>query len=345
MSQAMVLHAARDIRAEDRPDAPLAEDEVRVRFAAGGICGSDVHYYHDGASGDFELKEPLILGHEIAGTVAEIGSAVDTVSPGDPVALYPARTCGRCPACRAGRDNLCADTFFFGSASRRPHMQGGFRSMITVRQDQCYRQPPDLDPSLSAFSEPLAVCLHAVGRAGDIAGARVLVVGAGPIGQILMLAARHAGAGFVAVSDLLAEPLATASRLGADLAVDAADTDATQRLAADGIDVVFEASGAPAGAAAALALVRRGGIVVQVGNMPGGNTALPVYHVGRKEIDWRGTMRFTRAMFERSVNAITTGTIDVSPLLTHRFPLTDAAEAIELAADRRRAMKVMLVGE
>ena len=346
MTEAMVLHGVRDIRVEDLPDPPLAADEVRVRFTAGGICGSDIHYYLDGASGDFRLAEPLVLGHEIAGTVAETGADVDRVQAGDRVALYPARTCGICPACLAGRENLCPETFFFGSASRRPHMQGGFRRMIRVRQDQCYAQPPDLDPVRSAFAEPLAVCLHAVARAGEpVARGRVLVIGAGPIGQLLVLAARQAGAAFVAVSDLLAEPLAMASRLGADLTLDAADGPALDRLSADGIDVVLEASGAPAGAAAALHLVRRGGTVVQVGNLPGGDTALPAYRLGRKEIDWKGSMRFTRAAFERSVDAIVTGRIDVSPLLSHRIPLDRAGDAIELAADRRRAMKVVLVGD
>ena len=346
MSEAMVLHGVRDIRLETQPDPPLAADEVRVRFAAGGICGSDIHYYLDGASGDFRLAEPLILGHEIAGLVAETGSAVDRVAVGDPVALYPARTCGICAACQAGRENLCPETFFFGSASRRPHMQGGFRRLIRVRQDQCYPQPPNLDPALSAFAEPLAVCLHAVDRAGaTVADARVLVIGAGPIGQLLVLAARRAGAGFVAVSDLLAEPLILARRLGADLALDAADPAPLDRLSADGIDVVLEASGTQAGAATALHLVRRGGTVVQVGNLPGGDTALPVYRLGRKEIDWKGSMRFTRAAFERSVDAIVTGGVDVAPLLSHRIPLPQAGEAIELAADRRRAMKVVLVGD
>ena len=344
MTDAMVLHAARDMRREQRADDPLGPEDVRVDFAAGGICGSDIHYYLDGASGDFRLVEPLILGHEIAGTVSAIGPAVTRVKPGDPVAIYPARTCGVCPACRAGRENLCPETFFFGSASRRPHMQGGFRRSIPVHQNQCYVQPAGFDPTLSAFAEPLAVCLHGVDRAGDtVAGGRVLVVGGGPIGQLLALAARQAGAAFVAVSDLLAEPRAMATRLGADLAVDATDTDQLATVAADGLDVVFEASGAPAGAAAALALVRKGGVVVQVGNMPGDDTALPVYHLGRKEIDWKGSMRFPRAAFERSVAAITSGTIDVSPLLSHRLPLTEAGAAIELAADRRQAMKVMLV--
>lgn len=343
--RAAVLHAARDIRIETRPDEPLGEGQVRLRFCAGGICGSDVHYFQQGRNGDFVVVEPLVLGHEIAGEVVALGPGATGVRVGDHVAVYPARTCGVCAYCREGRDNLCPETFFMGSASKRPHMQGGFQELLTVDARQCYPVPADLDPVYAAFGEPLAVCLHGVSRAGDLAGRSVLVIGAGPIGLILMMAARWSGAATVVSIDLVDEALAAAKRLGADEAINVASD--AERLAAvsqglDGFDVVLEASGSPAAVATAMEHVRRGGIITQVGGLPGGTVPIPAFRIMAKELDVRGSMRFTRAAFETSVRLISTGEIDVRPLLTDRQPLENVAAAIDLAADRTRAIKVMI---
>ena len=345
--RAAVLHGARDIRLEDRPEETIGAGRVRVRFGAGGICGSDIHYFLHGRSGEFVAVEPLILGHEIAGDVVEVGSGVTAPAVGDRVALYPARTCGTCDYCRAGRDNLCPETRFFGSASRTPHVQGGFREQLVVDADQCYPVPPHIEPAIAAFAEPLAVCVHAVQRAGEVGGSRVLVTGAGPIGLLLTLAARRACAASVAVSDLVDEPLEIARKIGVDDAVNSAtDPDALLGMAErmGGFDVVLEASGNPKATASALELVRRGGVIVQVGNLAPGDTPLPASRIMTKEVELRGSMRFTRQNFETSVDLITSGAVDVRPLLTHQEPLARAAEAIDLAADRRRSMKVMLVG-
>ena len=343
--RAAVLHAAKDIRIEPRAVEPLGEGQVRVQFRAGGICGSDIHYYSQGRNGDFVVVEPLVLGHEIAGDVVEVGAAAGaSTKVGDRVALYPARTCGTCSYCREGRDNLCPETFFMGSASKRPHMQGGFQELLTVDADQCYVVPADLEHVYAAFAEPLAVCLHAINRAGDLKGRSVLVTGVGPIGLILMMAARWSGAATIVVTDLVDEALAAARRLGADEAVAVADAD---RLAAvsqglGGFDVVLEASGSPAAVETAMEHVRRGGIIMQVGGLPGGTVPIPAFRIMAKELEMRGSMRFTRAAFETSVRLITTGEIDIRPLLTDQQPLDNVAAAIELASDRRRAIKVMI---
>ncbi len=344
--RAAVLHAAKDIRIEQHPVEPLAAGQVRVQFRAGGICGSDIHYYSQGRNGDFVVVEPLVLGHEIAGDVVEVGSAATGARVGDRVALYPARTCGTCSYCREGRDNLCPETFFMGSASKRPHMQGGFQELLTVNADQCYAVPADLEHVYAAFAEPLAVCLHAINRAGDLKGRSVLVTGVGPIGLILMMAARWSGAGTIVVTDLVDEALAAARRLGADEAIRVGDADRLTAVSQGlgGFDVVLEASGSPAAVDTAMEHVRRGGIILQVGGLPGGTVPIPAFRIMAKELDVRGSMRFTRAAFETSVRLITTGEIDVRPLLTDQQPLDNVAAAIELASDRRRAIKVMVTG-
>lgn len=342
--RAAVLHAAKDIRIEQHSVEPLGAGQVRVQFRAGGICGSDIHYYSQGRNGDFVVVEPLVLGHEIAGDVVEVGSAASGAQVGDRVALYPARTCGICSYCREGRDNLCPETFFMGSASKRPHMQGGFQELLTVNADQCYAVPADMEHVYAAFAEPLAVCLHAINRAGDLKGRSVLVTGVGPIGLILMMAARWSGAGTIVVTDLVDEALAAARRLGADEAIKVGDADrlTTVSQGLGGFDVVLEASGSPAAVETAMEHVRRGGIILQVGGLPGGTVPIPAFRIMAKELDIRGSMRFTRAAFETSVRLITSGEIDVRPLLTDQQPLDNVAAAIELASDRRRAIKVMV---
>jgi L-idonate 5-dehydrogenase len=172
-----VLHAARDLRLEERPLAPLGAGQLRLRFGAGGICGSDLHYYFDGRVGDFAVREPLILGHEVAGDVVEIGAGVGRVAVGDRVAVNPSLPCWQCPACQAGRSNLCRRMTFYGSAAVFPHIQGGYQEYLTCQESQCVVVPATMPHALAAMAEPLAVCLHAVARAGPLLGREVLITG------------------------------------------------------------------------------------------------------------------------------------------------------------------------
>jgi L-idonate 5-dehydrogenase len=285
-----------------------------------------------------------VLGHEIAGTIIGMDSPADHLAVGDRVAINPSRWCGICRPCRLGRPNLCENIYFMGSASKTPHMQGGFATHIDVIAAQCVPVPAHVPFTAAALAEPLAVCLHAVARAGPLSGTSVLVLGAGPIGLLTMLAARQAGAARVALADIAAAPLAFAARLGADQVIDLAvqDDALIQAGAITPFDVVFEASGAPAALASALLAVRRGGIVVQIGNLPGGPIPLPGLAVMAREIDLRGSFRFGTE-FTRAVALIADGSIDVTAIITANRPLSQAPEAFELALDRSQSMKVMLL--
>lgn len=339
MIRAATLHGAEDLRLDDRPPGALAPGMVRVRFRAGGICGSDMHYFRHGRTGDFVVTEPLVLGHEIAGVVEAVGDGVAGLAPGTRVAVNPFRPCGRCPRCAEGRANLCEDVFFMGSASRTPHMQGGFAELFDTTPAQVFPVPDATPLEAAALAEPLAVCLHALAR-GEVAGRSVAIVGAGPIGLLTLLAARLRGATSVAVADVAAAPLAFAARLGADAAVDlAADPEALGKLPPP--DVVFEVSGAPAGLAAAIRAARRGGVVVQVGNLPGGPVPAPLNLVMARELDLRGSFRFNRE-FAEAVDLIGAGRVDVLAIVTARRPLAEAPEAFRLALDRNRSVKVLL---
>jgi L-idonate 5-dehydrogenase len=340
--RAAVLHAAKDLRIEDIAVPPLAPGEVAVRIEAGGICGSDLHYYFDGGFGTVRLKEPMILGHEIAGTVARVGADVACVKVGDHVAVNPSRPCGHCRYCQEGKQQHCLNMLFYGSAMRFPHVQGGFRETLVCDAAQAVAVPAAMSAAQAAFAEPFAVCLHAVNRAGPLLGKRVLVTGAGPIGALTVIAARRAGALEIVATDVADAPLAAARKVGADVTVNVGEKDALARYGADKgtFDVMFEASGNAQALAGGLAVVRPQGVVVQIG-IAGGEMSLPMNMAVAKEIELRGTFRF-HAEFALAVALIGGGLVDVMPLLTETIPLANAREAFELAADRSRAMKVQL---
>ncbi|MDE2515395.1 MAG: L-idonate 5-dehydrogenase [Rhodospirillales bacterium] len=341
--QAAVLHAARDLRIEDRAARAPGAGEVAVRIRAGGICGSDLHYYQDGGFGTVRVREPIVLGHEIAGEVAAIGAGVTSVAVGARVAVNPSRACGACRYCLEGAAQHCLDMRFFGSAMRMPHVQGGFSEELICDAAQAVPLPADMDLTRAAFAEPLAVCLHAARQAGDLQGKRVLVTGAGPIGALCVLVARHAGAREIVATDLADAPLALVRKLGADRTLNLrADAAALDPFAAEKgyFDAVLEASGSAIALGGAFAALRPGGTIVQVG-IGGAEWKLPINTLVAKEITLRGTFRF-HAEFALAVDLLASRRIDPMALLTTVMPLADAVAAFDLAADRGRAMKVQL---
>ncbi len=340
--RAAVLYAAKDLRIEPVPAAPLGPGEVEVRIEAGGICGSDLHYYFDGGFGTVRLREPMILGHEIAGTFARVGADVIGIKAGQRVAVNPSRPCGRCRYCQEGKQQHCLNMRFYGSAMPFPHVQGGFRDVLVCGEAQAVAVPPAMSAAQAAFAEPFAVCLHAVNRAGPLLGKRVLVTGAGPIGALTVIAARRAGALEIVATDVVDAPLAAAKRVGADTVVNVSEKDTLARYEADKgtFDVMFEASGNARALAGGFAAVRPGGVIVQIG-IAGAEMSLPVNMLVAKEIELRGTFRF-HAEFALAVALIGGGLVDVMPLLTATVPLAQANDAFALAADRSKAMKVQL---
>jgi L-idonate 5-dehydrogenase len=340
--RAAVLHAPKDLRVESVALPTMGPNDVEVRIEAGGICGSDLHYYFDGGFGTVRLKEPMILGHEIAGTVSRVGAEVAGLKAGQRVAVNPSRACGTCRYCQEGAQQHCLDMRFYGSAMRFPHVQGGFREALVCDATQAVPVPATMSAGQAAFAEPFAVCLHAVNRAGPLLGKRVLVTGAGPIGALTVIAARRAGALEIVATDVADAPLAAARKVGADGAINVSAKDALTRYGADKgyFDVMFEASGNAQALAGGIAVVRPGGVVVQIG-IAGGDMSVPMNVVVAKEIELRGTFRF-HTEFALAVALIGGGLVDVMPLLTETIPLADARAAFELAADRSRAMKVQL---
>lgn len=342
---AAVCHGKKDLRIEELAERPLAEDEVRVSVAFGGICGSDMHYFHRGAVGDFAVREPITLGHEISGRVVEVGAAVRGIAPGAKAALNPSKACRVCGFCVSGRSNLCSNMFFLGSAGRFPHVQGGFAEHLILRQDQIIPVPNETDLLKLSVAEPLSVGLHAVNRAGSLLGKRVLVSGSGPIGLLTTRAAILAGAVEVVATDIEDAALAVArDAMGAHTVINVAGGgDALARYAEDGgyFDVALEASGAPAALQSLFNIVKRGGRIVQVGMLPPGKAEIPVNMLQSREIDFVGAFR-AHDEFALAVELIVSGTIDVSAILSRTYPLEQAVEAFEQAGDRSKVVKIHL---
>jgi L-idonate 5-dehydrogenase len=337
--RAVVVHGAGDLRVDERPDPTPGPGEVLIAMEWGGVCGSDLSYWRHGASGTAVLSAPLVLGHEVAGRIAAVGLGVTGQEIGRPITVHPAELVGDgcLPERLAGRTNLYPRIRYFGSAAFDPHTDGGFSQLRVVRADQVRPLPAGVSTEHGALAEPLAVALHAVHRAGDLRGRDVLVNGAGPIGSLVVAAARHRGAATVVAADVADSSLAVAKAMGAD---------ETRNLAAgdtlpEDAELVFEASGAPAALGGVLAATARGGTVVQVGNLPG--TAVPAVlgDLVTREITWVGAYRFVEEITD-ALQAMCDG-LDVSPLITHRFDLDRAAEALAVAADRTSgSSKVML---
>jgi L-idonate 5-dehydrogenase len=316
--------------------------EVVVRIGYGGICGSDLHYFHDGGFGTVRIKRPMILGHEVAGTVEAVGDGVTRVRPGDAVAVNPSRPCGRCRYCLEGLPNHCLDMRFYGSAMRDPHVEGAFRDLLVCDAVQCEPVAPGVPLRLAALAEPFSVALHGVSRAGPLLGKRVLVSGCGPIGCLAVAAARVHGAAEIVAVDIAAPTLVVARAMGAHATIDvAADPGWSQRYAADKgtFDVMLECSGNERALRAGLDAMRPRGVVVQLGL--GGDVSLPQNLVVAKELEIRGSFRF-HAEFALAVRLINEGRVDLHPMVTGAYPLGQAREAFELASDRSRSMKVLL---
>ncbi|MCR9057016.1 MAG: L-idonate 5-dehydrogenase [Rhodobacteraceae bacterium] len=337
----IVIHEARDLRIEDRDASDPGPGEVQIKIAAGGICGSDLHYFNHGGFGPVRLKEPMILGHEVAGHVTALGDGVSGLSIGQLVAVSPSRPCGNCRYCNEGRHNQCLNMRFYGSAMPFPHIQGAFRQVLVADAAQC--APADgLTPGEAAMAEPLSVCLHATRQAGTMMGKSVLVTGCGPIGILCILAARRAGADLIVATDLSPFTLKMAEAAGADLTLNMAENPADlEQFTADKgtFDVLFECSGAAPALAAGISAMRPGGTIVQLGL--GGDMSLPMMAITAKELALKGSFRFHEEFFT-AVSLMQKGLIDVKPFITQTFALNDAVAAFEIAGDRSQTVKAQI---
>ncbi len=337
--RAVRIHAKQDMRTEQVPNPEPAAGEVRLRVRYAGICGSDLHYYADGTSGIFTIREPLIPGHEVSGVVDF--DPAGAFESGTPVTVHPATWGTPQPGLTDEQRHLWPGGGYLGSASTWPHTHGGLAEQMVVRRDQVRPLPASLPVRRAALAEPLAVGLHALAVSGGIEGKRVLVSGAGPIGLLAAAASAAEGAAEVVCADLLPGPLERARSLGAASPVPIGTVQiGVEDLPDSHFDVTLECAGVPSALHGLLLATRRAGIVVQVGNLP--NEARPVNlaPLVSKEIQLRGTFRFN-AEIDAAITLLDRHP-QLEQVITHVLPIEDVSEAFAVATDANVSGKVLI---
>ncbi|SCX00263.1 L-idonate 5-dehydrogenase [Mycolicibacterium fluoranthenivorans] len=331
--KALAIHGKEDIRWEDRGEPVPADGEIRLRVSYVGICGSDLHYYFHGANGENVVREPFTPGHELSGVVDLDPSG--RYPAGTAVTVHPARYGQPVPGL-TDRPHLRPGGDYLGSAATFPHRQGGAAELLIVEDRMVRALPAGLPLRRAALAEPLAVALHAVGLAGELTGRRVLVIGAGPIGLLVVAAARHRGATEIGVSDLRPEPLARAVALGATESVLVGH----DSIADESYDVIFECSGVGVSLTQAVRAARRAGTVVQVGTLPNSEISVNLAPMLSKELRLLGAFRFAGEIDDAISLLATSDHFDA--VISHVVPATDAVDAFTLARDASASAKVLL---
>ena len=327
-NKAVFMQGTNNMVTKDVPVPAPRENEVLIKVGVVGICGSDVHYYQHGQIGDFIVKGDLILGHECAGEVVEVGSDVKNLAVGDRVALEPGKTCGKCKYCKQGKYNLCPDVEFFAT----PPYHGVLTNYVTHPEDMCFKLPDNVSDLEGALVEPLAVGLHASGTGEVGLGDTVVIFGAGCIGLVTLLSCKAKGASKIFVVDVLENRLETANTLGATHTINAKECDVLQKIdeltEGDGADVVIETAGADVTVKQTANVVSRGGTIVLVGMTPNDETCFNFMKLMGKEAQVRTIFRY-RNLYPVAINAIASGAINVKDIVSHEFDFDHVKEAFD----------------
>lgn len=331
--KALRIHGKQDLRLDEVPTPEPSPGQVRLRMAYAGVCGSDLHYYFDGANGAFVVREPLAPGHEVSGTVDVDPSGRFRV--GTPVTVHPA-TFGVCQPGLEHHPHLWPEGAYLGSASTWPHTQGGMVEHLVVDAAMVRPLPHGLSLRDAALAEPLAVALHGINVAGGVEGARVLVSGSGPIGLLASAAALARGAASVTASDVLPGPLARARALGVHHTVQVGGDE----LPTEAYDVVLECSGALPAINAAIRAVRRAGVVAQLGMLPSGRQPFDLASVISKEVQVRGSFRFRDEVDEAIL--LLAANPGIAGVVTHEYAAEEAEDAFAMARDSAASGKVLV---
>ncbi|KAK3299916.1 chaperonin 10-like protein [Chaetomium fimeti] len=342
-----ILNKPNDVSFEERPVPKLQHaHDVLVAINYTGICGSDVHYWQHGAIGHFVVKDPMVLGHESAGTVVEVGSAVKTLRKGDRIALEPGYPCRRCAPCLSGHYNLCPDMVFAAT----PPYHGTLTGFWTAPSDFCYKLPDNVSLQEGALIEPLAVAVHIVKQARVQPGQSVVVMGAGPVGLLCGAVARAFGATKVVAVDIVQGKLDFARGYAAThtyLSQRVSAEENGRRLVAEadlggGADVVIDASGAGPSIQASLHVVRMGGTYVQ-GGMGKADISFPIMALCLKEVTARGSFRYGSGDYKLAIELVAAGKVDVKALVNGVVPFKDAEEAFKKVKEGQ-VIKILIAG-
>ncbi|WP_404385750.1 NAD(P)-dependent alcohol dehydrogenase [Knoellia locipacati] len=325
------------ILVESRPVPVPADDEVVIEVRSVGVCGSDTHYYDHGRIGDHVVTGPLVLGHESAGVIVAVGSGVDPSRVGERVAIEPGVPCRACTQCLSGHYNLCPDMVFHAT----PPIDGTLAEYVTHLASFAFALPDSVSLDEGAMLEPLSVGIWACRRAGVSPGVRVLVTGAGPVGQLAAQVAGAFGAAEVVVADVNAHRLSVASSLGATEIVDVSSTSLADAYAGrPGPDVVLECSGHEGSTQAAIRVAAPAGRVVLIG-MGGDTVALPLGDVQNRELWVTGVFRYANT-WPTAIDLVASGRVSLEPLATGHFELEETAAALTAARTDPQSIKSII---
>ena len=331
--QSLRIHGKLDMRLEEITLPELKEDEVRIKVNFVGICGSDLHYYYEGANGAFVVKEPLIPGHELSGTVDMDPQGL--LKAGTKVTVHPAKFGQSKPGLEIAK-HLRPGGSYLGSASTIPHTQGAMSEFMNLDRSMLRVIPDGLTLESAALAEPLAVGLHAINIAGGVKNKKVLISGSGPIGLLAVAAAKLQGATEIIATDVLEGPLKRAKDLGATSTIQSG----SEAVPDEYFDVVLECSGAPRAISSAIKSTKRLGVIVQVGMLMAGEHPIELASLISKELQLRGTFRFNNEIDDAIL------LLDANPwigkVVTHRFGINDAVKGFEVAKNSQESGKVLI---
>lgn len=312
-----------------------APGEVLVKIRSVGICGSDVHYFEHGRIGDFVVEEPLILGHECAGTVVKLGEGVESLSEGQPVALEPGIPCRHCDHCLSGNYNLCPDVQFMAT----PPVDGSFCEYVTSPEDFAFPLPEGMSYEAGSTAEPMAVACHSARKAGLEPGQTVVVLGAGPVGLFHVGVADSMGADRIVAVDLIDARLELARSMGATCTLNAGSDDVSKLNGC--ADAVFECSGALPAIQQSLEVAASGGAVIWIGMGPD-EIRIPFAQIQPKELQIHGVFRYANC-YPMAISLMGRGRVDPEPMITHRFEFPEVHEALDFARSHpEETVKVMV---
>lgn len=319
---------------EERDIPKAKDDEVLVKLEYVGICGSDLHYYETGAIGDYVVKPPFVLGHEPGGTVVEVGKNVKHLKVGDRVALEPGKTCGHCEFCKTGRYNLCPDVVFFAT----PPVDGVFQEYVAHEADLCFKLPDNVSTLEGALIEPLAVGFHAAIQGEAHLGQRAVVMGAGCIGLVSMMALKARGVSEVYVVDIMEKRLEKALELGATGVINGAKEDVLERVkeltGGAGMDLVIETAGTEITTRQAIHMAKKGSNIVLVGYSKSGEMTLPMSLVLDKELTFKTVFRY-RHIYPMAIDAVAGGKVNLKGIVTDVFGLDEAQKAMDYSVNNK----------
>jgi L-iditol 2-dehydrogenase len=341
--KAMMLTGIREMEMKEVPDPVLKKpDEVKIKLQVLGICGSDIHYYTHGRIGSQVVKYPFTVGHECAGEVIETGSEVTRVKKGDIIAIEPAIWCSSCDQCLSGRHHTCRNLIFLGCPGQA---EGSLSEYVVMPENSCFLLPDKLIPDHGAISEPLAIGVYAVKKAGMIKGANIGILGFGPIGMSVMLAAKAEGAGGIFVTDKIDQRLSLASKEKASLTINPLKENIEERIRQEepfGLDIVFECCGQQDALDQAIEILKPGGKIIIVGIPEFNKWTLSVDETRRREVSIQFIRRQVDCV-EDALEMMNNGKINVGNMVTHRFQFKDTKEAFDLVAGYRDGvMKAMI---